>query len=67
MKEKIRRMQPSYAARITGSGVSGEAKLVAQRMLATSVTFVDALAFYGKLTNGENKTSGVQHRPADVR
>jgi hypothetical protein len=63
MRENIRRMKPSYAARITGSGVSGEAKLVAQTMLATSVAFVEALSaflsnFYGELTNDENKTNG---------
>jgi hypothetical protein len=63
MRERIRSMKPSYTARITGSGVSGEAKLVAQTMLATSVAFVEALSaflsdFYGELTNDENKTSG---------
>jgi hypothetical protein len=62
-----------------GSGVSAEAKLGAQTMFATNVTFVDALsaflsAFFGKLKNDENKISciglmsfSVQHRPADVR
>jgi hypothetical protein len=45
-----------------GSGLSVEAKLVAQTMLATNVTFVDTLsaflsAFFGELTNDENKIS----------
>jgi hypothetical protein len=56
-------MKPSYAVRITESGVSGEAKLVARTMLATSVAFVEALNaflsnFYGGLTKENNKTSG---------
>ena len=62
LREQIRRMKPSYVARMTGSGVSGQTKLVAQTILATSVVFVDVLSvflsiFYGELTNDENKTS----------
>jgi hypothetical protein len=56
-------MKPSYATKMTGSGVSGQAKLGAQTILVTSVAFVDALSaflstLYGELTNDENKTSG---------
>jgi hypothetical protein len=63
MREKIRSMKSSYASRIMGSGAQGEAKLVTQTMLATSVTFMKALStllsnFYGELTNAENQTSG---------
>jgi hypothetical protein len=58
-------MKPSYAARTMESGVPGKAKLVAQTMLATSVSFVDALSaflstFYGEFTNDEKKTSGTE-------
>lgn len=42
MREKVRRMKPSYAARVTGL-VSGEAKFVVQPILAVSVAFVDVL------------------------
>jgi hypothetical protein len=61
--DEIRRMKLSYAVRITGSRVSGEAKLAAQTMLATSVAFVEALSaflsnFHGELTNDEKRTSG---------
>jgi hypothetical protein len=62
VREKIG-MKPSYVARITRSGESGETELVAYAMLATSVTFVEALSaflsnIFGQLTNDENKTSG---------
>jgi hypothetical protein len=65
MREKVRSMKSSYATRTTKSGVSGEAKLVAQTMLATSVAFLDALSaflstFYVELTNDERKTSGTE-------
>jgi hypothetical protein len=67
MREQIRRMKPSYAAKMTGSGVSGQAKLVARTILPTSVALVGALvAFlstcYGELTNDENKTSETEAR-----
>jgi hypothetical protein len=52
-------------ARITVSGVSGEVKLAAQMMLATSLAFVDALSaflstFYGESMYDENKASGTE-------
>jgi hypothetical protein len=67
LREQMRRMKPSYAAKMPGSGVSGETKLVAQTILATSVAFVDTLSaflstFYGELTNDKNKTSGTEAR-----
>jgi hypothetical protein len=60
MREMVRSRKPSYAARITGLGVSGEAKLVLQTMLAVSVAIVDTLSallptFYGDLTQNERR------------
>ena len=54
MSEKVRSMKSSYVARITGSCVSGEVKLVAQTLHATSVAFVDAgSAFLSSLYTSE--------------
>lgn len=58
-------MKSSYVASITVSGVSGEVKLVAQALLATSVALVDAgcpflSSFYSKLPKDESKTSGTE-------
>jgi hypothetical protein len=61
MREKVRHMKSSYMAKITNSKISGEAKLVAQTMLTTSVAFVEAVSaflsnFYAELINDENRT-----------
>jgi hypothetical protein len=61
MTEKIRWLKLSYAARITGLGVSGETKFVVQTILAVSVAFVDVL---GALLSNRGLVFGLQHRPA---
>jgi hypothetical protein len=63
MREKIRRMKLTYAARITGLGAPGEAKFVVQTILAVSVAFVDVL---GALLSNRSLVFGLQHRPADT-
>jgi hypothetical protein len=56
-------MKLSYAARITGLGVSGEAKYLVQTILAVSVAFVDVLS---ALRSNQSLVFGLQHRPADT-